>query len=93
MESRQGIFRRKSSNSSTRSRLVPIQSTSCPTSPRQGVRKTSRSIDVVPSTSSVSDAVANGATTLHRSSSTISAFRPRSSPAGLYSYTGKNQFF
>lgn len=76
-----GIFRRRSSNLSTRSRLSAMQTTSCPTSPRQGARRSSRSVEPPgPSTSSAG---------LQRSASTISAaMRPRSSPAGFFSYTG-----
>lgn len=83
-ETKPGIFRRKSSNVSSKSRLAPIQSSSCPTSPRQGLRKGSKSVEPVPSTSAPTPSSVG----LHRSASTISSFRPRSSPAGLYSYTG-----
>lgn len=84
-DTKTGIFRRKSSSS--RSRLLPVQSSSCPTSPRQGLR-----INKSASSLRQYESVAGTSTTLnlHRSASTISAFRPRSSPSGLYSYTGTN---
>lgn len=88
IETKPGIFRRKSSNVS-RSRLAPIQSSSCPTSPRQGLRKCSKSLEPAPSTStSTAQPDVSTTTGLQRSASTISSYRPRSSPAGLYSYTG-----
>lgn len=96
-DAKPGIFRRKSSNTSrsnSRSRLAPIQSSSCPTSPRQCGRKGSRSeagtSSSYPSPSlSQSDYETSSPKGLHRSVSTISGIRPRSSPAGLYSYTSK----
>ncbi|KAJ6646324.1 Dual specificity protein phosphatase 22 [Pseudolycoriella hygida] len=97
-DTKPGIFRRKSSNASrsgSRSRLAPIQSSSCPTSPRQYGRKGSRSLEAGPSSSHPSssrsryecDEISSAPKGLHRSVSTISGIRPRSSPAGLYSYT------
>lgn len=89
---RPGIFRRKSSSS--RSRLSVVQSSSCPTSPRQGVRYNNSSSSLrnfetsssVGSRSSTSDIMPG----LHRSASSISTVgRPRSSPSGLFSYTGE----
>lgn len=101
-DTKPGVFRRKSSNVSSKSRLgpqTPHYSSSCPTSPRQPAgssRKSSRAVlEPQPSTSSAppdtTDAVREAAASLHRSASTISAFRPRSSPAGLYSYTGERE--
>lgn len=96
-DTKSGVFRRKSS--SARNRLAPIQSsTSCPTSPRQGLRSISsdgalRKLDhSMTSTSLAADAILNDVhsnTMLHRSASTVSNYRPRSSPSGLFSYTGK----
>lgn len=96
-----GIFRRKSST--MRSRLSSIQSASCPASPRQGLRTISSDgelgrLDHSPTSASLAstsgagqssnaDRTGNG---LQRSASTVSNYRPRSSPSGLYSYTGKN---
>ncbi|XP_059607779.1 dual specificity protein phosphatase 15 isoform X2 [Phlebotomus argentipes] len=82
-----GIFRRKSSSSSTsRSRLAPAGVQSCPTSPRRSHR-VSRD-PVLHDLPSEIDEEAKPTTSLHRSASTVSSLRPRSSPAGLYSYTG-----
>lgn len=91
IETKPGIFRRKSSNVSSRSRLAPIQSSSCPTSPRQGLRKSSKSMEPAPSTSAAQPDIPTSG--LQRSASTISSYRPRSSPAGLYSYTGMMNWF
>ncbi|KAG4078955.1 hypothetical protein HA402_010907 [Bradysia odoriphaga] len=98
-DTKPGIFRRKSSNASrsgSRSRLAPILSASCPTSPRQCGRKGSRSMEAGSSSSSYPsssrsrvecESSSSPGKGLHRSASTISGIRPRSSPAGLYSYT------
>lgn len=83
-DTRPGIFRKKS-NAAARSRLSITQSSSCPPSPRQGLRlnNSSTSLRQLESTSANSSL-----TSLHRSASTMSANRPRSSPSGLHSYTG-----
>lgn len=93
MDTKSGIFRRKSST--TRSRLAPIQSSSCPTSPRQALRTISsdsalRKLDHSPTSTSLCMATAPSSSGigLQRSASTVSNYRPRSSPSGLYSYTG-----
>lgn len=82
---------------------------SCPTSPRPGSRKYSRSSNEfnkqssLPTSASTTPikimnnnisksipySMSSTAIELHRSSSTISGFRYRSNPNGLYSYTGK----
>lgn len=83
-DTRPGIFRKKS-NAAARSRLSISQSSSCPPSPRQGLRlnNSSTSLRQLETTS------ANASlTSLHRSASTMSANRPRSSPSGFHSYTG-----
>lgn len=89
---RPGIFRRKSSSS--RSRLSVVQSSSCPTSPRQGLRSNNSASSLrnfetnlsMAGCSSTSDIVPG----LQRSASSISTVgRPRSSPSGLHSYTGE----
>lgn len=86
---RPGIFRRKSSSS--KNRLSVIQSSSCPTSPKQGLRTnhSTASLGQYDSNTSMSGSTSRTAFGLHRSSSTVSAIRPRSSPSGLHSYTGK----
>ncbi|XP_031630509.1 dual specificity protein phosphatase 12 [Contarinia nasturtii] len=84
-DTRQGIFRKKSNASRSRLSINQNrQSSSCPSSPRQGLRQNN-------STSSLSQLDGNASSTsssLHRSASTMSAIRPRSSPSGLFSYTG-----
>lgn len=84
-DTRQGIFRKKSNASRSRLSINQNrQSSSCPSSPRQGLRLNN-------STSSLSQLDGNVPSTsssLHRSASTMSAIRPRSSPSGLFSYTG-----
>lgn len=85
-DTRQGIFRKKSNTSRSRLSINQNrQTTSCPSSPRQGLRLNN-------STSSLSQLDTNAlniaASSLHRSASTMSAIRPRSSPSGLFSYTG-----
>ncbi|XP_055706125.1 dual specificity protein phosphatase 15 isoform X2 [Phlebotomus papatasi] len=86
-----GIFRRKSSTSSTssRSKLAPPGTAqSCPTSPRRSHRVSRDPVlHDLPGTSET-DVDVQPSTSLHRSASTVSSLRPRSSPAGLYSYTG-----
>lgn len=88
-DTKAGIFRKKSNSSRSRLSISPSQykSSSCPSSPRQGALRLNNS------TSSLSQYELNAASTstavLHRSASTMSAFRPRSSPSGLFSYTGK----
>ncbi|GAB0094006.1 uncharacterized protein DMENIID0001_092060 [Sergentomyia squamirostris] len=93
-----GIFRRKSSVSSTvsRGRLAPPGTVqSCPTSPRRSHRVSRDPVlNDIPGTSELTPDEINQmpATSLHRSASAVSSFRPRSSPAGLHSYTGNNAF-
>uniref|UniRef100_A0A1B0C9F7 Dual specificity protein phosphatase 15 n=1 Tax=Lutzomyia longipalpis TaxID=7200 RepID=A0A1B0C9F7_LUTLO len=85
-----GIFRRKSSttSSTSRSRLAPAGTVqSCPTSPRRSHRVSRDPVLDVPGVSEAESEV-KPTTGLHRSASTVSSLRPRSSPAGLYSYTG-----
>lgn len=90
-ETKAGIFRKKSNTSRSRLSINQgssnRQTSSCPSSPRQGMRLNS-------STSSLTQYEQNAATTpttaLHRSASTMSSLRPRSSPSGLFSYTGKS---
>lgn len=61
------------------------QSSSCPSSPRQGLRMNSSCASL----SQIDSQLAStSSSTLHRSASTMSAIRPRSSPSGLFSYTG-----
>lgn len=88
-ETKAGIFRKKSNTSRSRLSINQgssnRQTSSCPSSPRQGLRLNS-------STSSLTQYEQNAvvtSTALHRSASTMSSLRPRSSPSGLYSYTGK----
>ncbi|XP_055312819.1 mucin-5AC [Sitodiplosis mosellana] len=85
-DTRQGIFRKKSNASRSRlSMNQNRQTSSCPSSPRQGLRLNN-------STSSLtqldSNAMNIATVSLHRSASTMSSLRPRSSPSGLFSYTG-----
>lgn len=88
-ETKAGIFRKKSNTSRSRLSINQgssnRQTSSCPSSPRQGMRLNN-------STSSLTQYEQNAivtSTALHRSASTMSSLRPRSSPSGLYSYTGK----
>lgn len=87
-DTKAGIFRKKSNTSRSRLSINQgssnRQTSSCPTSPRQGLRLNS-------STSSLTQYEQNAVVTsaaLHRSASTMSSLRPRSSPSGLFSYTG-----
>lgn len=87
-ETKAGIFRKKSNTSRSRLSINQgssnRQTASCPSSPRQGLRLNN-------STSSLTQYEQNSvvtSTALHRSASTMSSLRPRSSPSGLYSYTG-----
>lgn len=85
-----GIFRRKP-NASSRHRLSLVQSSSCPASPRQGMRSNSSLTSLRSFEMNSQGTSSNQSMGLHRSASTISA-RPRSSPSGLFSYTGGVKF-
>lgn len=94
-DTKTGIFRRKSST--MRSRLASVQSSSCPASPREGMRAISSEgalgrMDHSATSASLASTSAGPSSTcvtgLQRSASTVSNYRPRSSPSGLYSYTG-----
>ncbi|KAI9588040.1 hypothetical protein GQX74_003886 [Glossina fuscipes] len=90
MDPTKGLFRRRPSSASTRSRLKPQSAAggittaqSCPTSPKH-----SGCSQAGDRTAKKTEEPINGS--LQRSASTVSGLgvRPRSSPAGLYSYTG-----
>uniref|UniRef100_A0A1B0FPJ1 Uncharacterized protein n=1 Tax=Glossina morsitans morsitans TaxID=37546 RepID=A0A1B0FPJ1_GLOMM len=108
MDPTKGLFRRRPSSASTRSRLKPQSAAggittaqSCPTSPKHSgcsqAGGSRRSLgERIPEdeeahlnrTAKRAEEPINGS--LQRSASTVSGLgvRPRSSPAGLYSYTG-----
>lgn len=91
-DTRTGIFRRKSNLSRSRLSVSSQQSSSCPTSPRQCLRQNSSSISLRQMDTTATSPTEPTTSGLHRSASTVSAIRPRSSPSGLFSYTG-NQYF
>lgn len=86
-DTKAGIFRKKSNRSQSRLSINQSQykSSSCPPSPRQGTLRLNNSTS---SLSQLDTNTASTSSTLHRSASTMSAIRPRSSPSGLFSYTG-----
>lgn len=86
-----GVLRRRTSSVSKPKLATPGTAQSCPTSPRKGrLYLESKTVDQLEGLNEdeVVDPKAspNG---LSRSASAVTNFRPRSSPAGLYSYTGR----